>query len=46
MVTLNESPQKKAIKNLKEMQQGDVENTFADTSKLEKWINFISNKNF
>ena len=23
------------------MQQGDVENTFADTSKLEKWINFI-----
>ncbi len=31
---------KKAIRNLKPMQLGDVENTFADISNLEQWINF------
>ena len=31
---------KKAIKNYKPMQKGDVKETFADTHLLEKWINF------
>ena len=30
----------KAIKNFTEMQQGDVEITYADCSKLRDWINF------
>jgi len=33
----------KAKKELLEMQPGDVANTFADTSALEKWINFKPN---
>ena len=32
--------EKKAIKIFKPMQPGDVEKTFADTKRLEKWINF------
>ena len=31
---------KKAIKDLQPIQQGDVENTFADISKLKNWINY------
>ena len=31
---------KKAIKNFQPIQLGDVENTYADTSKLSDWINF------
>ena len=31
---------KKAIKDFQPIQPGDVENTFADTSKLRDWINF------
>ena len=31
---------KKAIKNFKPMQSGDVKNTFADIDLLEKWIGF------
>ena len=31
---------KKAIKEFQPIQPGDVENTFADTLKLENWINF------
>ena len=30
----------KAKKNFKNIQPGDVEQTFADTNELEKWINF------
>ena len=30
----------KAEYNFLDMQQGDVPNTYADTSLLEKWINF------
>ncbi len=30
----------KAIRNLKPIQPGDVKDTFADTHKLEEWINF------
>ena len=33
----------KAIKEFQPIQPGDVENTFADSSKLEKWINFSPN---
>ncbi|OUL43878.1 capsular biosynthesis protein CpsI, partial [Prochlorococcus sp. HOT_208_60] len=38
---LENNLKKKAIKNLKPIQLGDVENTFSDTSKLQKWINFV-----
>ena len=31
---------KKSIKNFKPMQAGDVEDTFADTSKLKDWVGF------
>ena len=31
---------KKAIKDFQPIQPGDVENTFADTSKLRDWINY------
>ena len=31
---------KKAIRNLKEIQPGDVEITFSDSSKINHWINF------
>ena len=34
---------KKAIKEYLPMQPGDVKATFADTSKLENWINFKPN---
>ena len=37
---LEDNLEKKAIRNLKPMQLGDVEDTFADTTKLEKWIDF------
>ena len=33
----------KAKKEFLEMQPGDVANTFADTTALEKWINFKPN---
>ncbi len=32
--------EKKAIKDFQPIQPGDVENTFADTSNLQEWINF------
>ncbi|MCR9081556.1 MAG: NAD-dependent epimerase [Cyclobacteriaceae bacterium] len=32
--------EKKSIKNLMEMQPGDVSETVADTSELEDWVNF------
>ena len=35
----------KAEKNFLEMQPGDVKTTFADCSKLEKYINFKPNTN-
>ena len=31
---------RKAIKDFQPIQPGDVENTFADTSKLRDWINY------
>ena len=36
----------KAIKKMKPMQPGDVKATFADTSKLNKWINYKLNTSF
>ena len=33
----------KAIKKLKEIQPGDVVETFADTNKLKNWINYKPN---
>ena len=37
---------KKAIKDFQPIQPGDVKNTFAEVSKLEKWINFTPNTSF
>ena len=40
---LYETPSKsnlKAIKNFQPMQPGDVEETYADTEALEKWIDY------
>ena len=34
---------KKAIKNLMDMQPGDVPLTSADTSELNQWVNFKPN---
>ncbi len=36
----------KAIKKMKPMQPGDVKSTFADISKLNKWINYQPNTSF
>ena len=37
---------KKAIKDFQPIQLGDVQNTFAEISKLEKWINFTPKTSF
>ena len=35
---------KKALRNFKEIQPGDVEMTLSDSSKIKDWINFCPNK--
>ena len=40
---LEEALGKKAIKNFVPFQLGDVKSTFADTTLLEKWINYKPN---
>jgi UDP-glucuronate 4-epimerase len=43
MIILHDTPFKKAIKKLIDMQAGDVKVTSADTSELNQWVNFKPN---
>ena len=41
--TIENALSKKAIKNMMDMQAGDVKVTSADTSELNQWVNFKPN---
>jgi UDP-glucuronate 4-epimerase len=41
--TLEDALSKKAIKKMMDMQAGDVKETSADTSELNRWVNFKPN---